>query len=260
MAITGHELEREARRVLPRLDPAFLEKHGNGFAVVRRPGGKTRLTVSAALVAAFAREGWIAGTDGCLMLTVQGMSAAARMAGGDFRRQHGEVEDLGGGIARERAVSALDALGRLKDEAGQPYLAAAERDAAARLEADFERAQLRPRLTLNIETPAHRGFADGDAAGRQTASALDARRRVMDAMTAAGPGIADLLFETVCLSRGLNEAERMLGWPRRAGKAVVRIGLQRLAAHYGLTSGMRRPGRIEAWMEAVAGAMPAASG
>lgn len=257
MAASRRRIEREARRVLRHMDEAQLEARGGGFALARRAGGKARLTVDAEVVTAFAAEGWIArGPDGRFAVTDQGRAFAARAAAdaAPFRSQHGEVVDLGGGLRRERQGSALDALARLTGAGGQAYLSATEREAAARLESDFERAHFRPRLTLDIATAPRSGAPDGDMASRLSASALDARRRVMDALDAAGPGISDMLFETVCLSRGLNEAERALGWPQRAGKAVVRLGLQRLAEHYGLTSGGRRPGRIEAWMAAAAGA------
>ncbi len=257
MAMARHLIEREARRVLRHLEGVFLEARGAGYAASRDPGGRARLMLTAEVAAEFIAEGWIArATDGRLALTPQGQ-AFARRAGAKcdpFRAQHGEVSDLGGGLRRDGAASALDALGRLKDETGAPYLSAIEREAAARLETDFERAQFRPRLTMHLAEPVRSGARTGDADERLTLGAMAARDRVMAALAAAGPGIADMLFETVCLSGGLNEAERALGWPLRSGKALVRLGLQRLAEHYGLTSGVRRPGRIEAWMEAVAGA------
>jgi hypothetical protein len=257
MGLSRNEIEREARRVLRHMPDARLERRGAQYVLTVRPGGRARLKAAADTVAAFAVEGWIAAaSDGRMALTGQGRAFVARDAAtaDPFRAQHGEVIELGSGVRQEQAVSALDALGRLKDEAGKPYLSDLDRMAAARLEADFERAHFRPRLTRDLE-----GQPLGDAGAvnadeRLTVGALDARRRVVAALDAAGPGLKDLLFETVCLSRGLNEAEEALGWPRRAGKAVVRLGLQRLAEHYGLVSGARRPGRIEAWMEAVAGA------
>lgn len=256
--MTSHRptLEREARRVLRHMDPSRLERRDAGYVLTRRAGGKARLLVTAETASAFRAEGWIEpGDDGRLALSDQGRAFAARdLAAADpFRAQHGAVIDLGAGLRHERASTALDALGRLKDEAGRPYLSDTQRQAAARLEADFERAHLRPRVTLNIEASAHREMVDSGGIARLTASALDARRRVMAALDAAGPGLKDMLFETVCLSHGLNEAERALGWPQRAGKALVRLGLERLAEHYGLMSGTRRPGRIEAWMVSVAG-------
>jgi len=255
MGLCGREMEREARRVLPRMDGAGLERRGSAFVMTRRAGGRAALRVEPGVVAAFAAEGWIAETGGRWSLTDQGRAFAARASAAvePFRAQHGDVIDLGASVRQERAGSVLDALARLKDEHGRPYLGALEREAAARLETDFEQAHFRPRLTVNLDVPPRSAIHDCGVVETLSAAALDARRRVMDALDAAGPGLKDMLFEAVCLSRGLNEAERALGWPQRAGKAVVRLGLQRLAEHYGLASGRRRPGRIEAWMEAVAG-------
>ncbi|HEX6866325.1 MAG TPA: DUF6456 domain-containing protein, partial [Caulobacteraceae bacterium] len=48
------------------------------------------------------------------------------------------------------------------------------------------------------------------------------------------PGLRDML-EQVCLTdSALEAAERSLGLPRRSGKAVLKLALQRLAVHYGL--------------------------
>ena len=79
----------------------------------------------------------------------------------------------------------------------------------------------------------------------------------LPALEAAGPGLCDLLFDVVCLARGLNEAERGFGWPQRSGKAILRLALDRLAIHYGLISGRRNPGRIEAWRAALEAPAPA---
>ena len=250
------EIEREARRVLRHMGAAALERRGARYVLARRPGGRVRLTVSVDVAAALAAEGWLAAApDEALRLTAQGRAFAVRAEAEDpFRAQHGAVIDLGGGVKRDCTASALDALGRLTDAQGRPYLGAAAREAAARLEADFERAHFRQRVTLDLTAPPRGTPPDAGLPQRLSDSALDARRRVMAALDAAGPEIGDMLFETVCLSHGLNVTEQMLGWPPRSGKALLRIGLERLAAHYGLTSGARRPGRIEAWMEAVAGA------
>lgn len=251
MGPNANEIGREARRVLRLMADAALERRGTAYALSRRKGGRARLSVAADVVAAFLGEGWIApAADGRLAIADAGRAFAARdaAAADPFRSQHGDVIDLGGGARLERAASALDALARLKDENGRPYLGDEERQAGARLEADFELAHFRPRLTRDVSMPGFGELPDSDKEARLSAGALDARTRVMAALDAAGPGLKDVLFETVCLSRGLNEAEASFGWPRRSGKAFVRLGLQRLAAHYGLSSGTRRPGRIEAWI------------
>ena len=61
---------------------------------------------------------------------------------------------------------------------------------------------------------------------------MRARDRVRAALEAAGPGLAPML-ERICIhGSALEAAERGLGLPRRSGKTVLRLGLQRLAAHY----------------------------
>jgi hypothetical protein len=131
---------------------------------------------------------------------------------------------------------------------GETFLGDLQIQAARRLQGDFERAQLRQRLTLDMESALPR---DG-AAGANVApclAALDAKRRCLEALDAAGPGLGDLLFETVCMEHGLVEAERLFGWPARSAKAILGLALDRLVEHYGLVSGTRRAGRIEIWRQ-----------
>lgn len=250
------ELEREGLRVLGHLGKARLERRRTGdFAAALRSGGRVRLTVEARIVSAFAARGWICEDgEGRYGLAPEGEAWLLRTRGGDeaFRRQHGEIESLEDGSAIDRATTPLDALKRLAGPDGRPYLSPEHGAAADRLAADFERAHLRPRLTRDPDALPGGGGRSLDADERLGIGALDARRRCLAALDAAGPGLGDLLFDVVCLARGLNEAERGFGWPQRSAKAILRLGLDRLAAHYGLVSGGRRPGRIEAWRERLA--------
>ena len=59
-------------------------------------------------------------------------------------------------------------------------------------------------------------------------------------MAAVGPGLSDLLIAVCCHLEGMEAAERRFGWPQRAGKIVLAIALDRLAAHYGLRAGAKR--------------------
>jgi hypothetical protein len=61
---------------------------------------------------------------------------------------------------------------------------------------------------------------------------IDARKRFDDAVAAAGPGLADILWRIVCAGDGMREAETALGWPARAGKLVLTLALDRIADHY----------------------------
>ena len=63
-------------------------------------------------------------------------------------------------------------------------------------------------------------------------SQLDAKCRFEDAIANAGPGLADILWRVVCSGEGMREAETALGWPARAGKLVLTLALDRVAAYY----------------------------
>src|SRR3569832_676278 len=65
-----------------------------------------------------------------------------------------------------------------------------------------------------------------------TAAQSDAKRRSHDAVAAAGPGLADILWRVVCAGDGMRDAETALGWPARAGKLVLTFALDRVAAYY----------------------------
>ena len=61
---------------------------------------------------------------------------------------------------------------------------------------------------------------------------VDAKRRFDEAIDAAGPGLADILWRVVCSGEGMREAETALGWPVRAGKLVLSFALDRVADYY----------------------------
>jgi len=108
-------------------------------------------------------------------------------------------------------------------------------DAGERLRSDWERAQLAPRVTMawNAAPVASGRSASApqpDLAGAQ----IDARRRFDAAVSAAGPGLADILWRIVCAGEGMREAETALGWPARAGKLVLTLALDRVALFYGV--------------------------
>ena len=107
-------------------------------------------------------------------------------------------------------------------------------DAGERLRADWERAQLAPRITMSWDAaPVSRGGRGGsgdrpDLSGAQ----IDAKRRFDAALAAAGAGLADILWRIVCAGEGMREAETALGWPARAGKLVLTLALDRVADFY----------------------------
>lgn len=104
--------------------------------------------------------------------------------------------------------------------------------ASERLRHDFMLAGQAPRVTMrwDVAPIARGGGGDHDP----TTAQIGARARFDVAVTAAGPGLSDVLWRVVCMGEGLETAERALGWPNRAGKLVLTLALDRLVAHYGL--------------------------
>ena len=106
-------------------------------------------------------------------------------------------------------------------------------DAGERLRADWERAQLAPRVTMSWDAaPVARGrggsASEPDLGGAQ----IDAKRRFDAAIASAGPGLSDILWRIVCAGEGMRDAETALGWPARAGKLVLTLALDRVADYY----------------------------
>ena len=98
---------------------------------------------------------------------------------------------------------------------------------------DWERGQLSPRVTMSWDAAPRASSRGGSPAGLDLSAAqIDARRRFDAAIEAAGPGLSDILWRIVCAGEGMREAETALGWPARAGKLVLTIALDRIAAYY----------------------------
>lgn len=146
-------------------------------------------------------------------------------------------------ILAERILSPADAIDRrvvtvnlaespLAWLARRGMVTAVQFAASERLRGDFMRAGQAPRVTMRWDpAPVSRSAA---GAADPTTTQIGARQRFAAALAAAGPGLNDVLWRVVCMGDGLETAERALGWPSRAGKLVLTLALDRLAAHYGM--------------------------
>jgi hypothetical protein len=106
-------------------------------------------------------------------------------------------------------------------------------DAGERLRADWECAQLSPRVTMSWDAaPISRGRSGSAPAVDLSGAQVDARRRFHHAIDSAGAGLADILWRVVCAGEGMRDAETALGWPARAGKLVLTLALDRVADYY----------------------------
>ena len=145
--------------------------------------------------------------------------------------------------------SPLGWLSRRRDKDGNPLITSEGFQAGERLRADFTFAHMSPRVTSSWSP------ANGGSAGRRSApgtgveiqdSVIAAGERVHRALAAVGPELAGILIDVCCHLKGLEDAERVQGWPQRSGKVVLQLALTRLARHYGIepsSTAARAPGR-----------------
>lgn len=258
-------LDREARRVLRRLceaDAVLAVGQGMPQAVVLRQNGDTptrTATLPRAVAQAFVLKDWIAcfkaGRITQYRITDQGRAALKRLltesltakvearglaeSPSPFLTQHMEMGERvipsanGQEVLRVNlAESPLGALARKKGRDGQPFLTMDLVVAGERLREDFERAQMGPRVGQNWERFLTAGGRGDIRIGSGANGPQDARDRVSEALRSLGPGLADVVLRVCCFLEGLEAAEKRMGWAARSGKIVLRIALQRLAAHY----------------------------
>lgn len=154
-------------------------------------------------------------------------------------------------IRDEEAVLSRLAVGRDKGDAG--FLADHHLAAAERFERLIRRAQLAPRVTMSYD-PTRLGGRGGGANGVESASEGAAQARLaLSRLAATLPADCwGVLFDVCGLGKGLQLIETERRWPRRSAKLVLRIGLEQLAAQFGLSAqamgGERSPTRN--WLEA----------
>jgi hypothetical protein len=145
-----------------------------------------------------------------------------------------------GSIAETRVNEAEWAIGWLRkrrDANGAPIISNEQFAAAERLRADYTLARAEPRLTASWERPV--GTPGGRAGLTESERALAAKQRLYRALDAVGAELSGILLEVCCMSAGIEHAERVLGIPQRAGKAILQLALTRLARHYGIMPGAR---------------------
>jgi hypothetical protein len=148
--------------------------------------------------------------------------------------QDGETRAPGGARRRlARSVTANLAESPLGWLRARGLVSARQYEAGERLRGDWTIAGLAPRVTMRWDAaPLAKGT--GADAIDPTLAQISAKRRTEAALDAVGPGLKDVLWRIVCAGEGMETAERALGWPARAGRAVLTLALDRLADFYRL--------------------------
>jgi hypothetical protein len=124
-----------------------------------------------------------------------------------------------------------------RDKHGRPLLSDEAFEAGERLRADFWFGAMTPRVTaswspVSVDRNTPRNAPGAGLEGQERIVA--ARERVRRALAAVGPELSGILIDVCCHEKGLEDAERDVGWPVRSGRIVLHLALERLARHYGL--------------------------
>ncbi|WP_157961614.1 DUF6456 domain-containing protein [Acuticoccus kandeliae] len=207
---------------------------------VRLKAEEGEIVLDRDLVRTMLSEGLLERRQGALARTTAGRAHLRRAlsAGeGAFAAQHqapAEREVAGGTrVAVNAAESPLAWLATRKDRDGAPLITEAQYRAGRRLHRDHSRARGEARVTQSWDASGVRSEARRDGLS-VSEGAMEARRRVVQALDTVGAGLAEILVLVCCEEMGLEAVEKRLRWPARSGKVVLRLALDRLANHYGI--------------------------
>ncbi len=168
-----------------------------------------------------------------------------------FAAQHRLLAPASDGPVVNLAESPLGRLAAAAPGGGQPFLERHHVEAGERVRRLTERAQLQPRVTMSYSAAHVAGGKGMSRAADIGDLAAEARTKLAEIHRVLPRDCAGVVIDVCGLLKGLQLVEQERGWPRRSAKLVLRIGLDQLARHYGLSAeavgiASRRPQR---WMD-----------
>lgn len=217
--------------------------------------------VSARLVASLRSSGLLleeapgvfaAGPVALAWLKRQGAAAPDYLAQHHALESRAAPDQRAGTVLVNTEESPIAALARRPRPGGEPWIGKHASEAGERLRRDFELAQLQPRITANWSGNVRGGRRSEGRTGSAdlTETALSARIRIDRAVEAVGPELSGALLDVCCFLKGLETVERERQWPARSAKLVLRLALEALARHYGLSAaatGSAKGARLRHW-------------
>lgn len=229
--LDARRLAERAMRLLSR-PGAVVEARGSGYGV--RLGASRRrcvmLTLDEAAFQVLAREATLRPrAQGGWTMTARPEPAVSPPPGRPGVIE-AEVSGPHGPVRRNLGESPIAWLARRRDGDGRPWLTPVEVAAGERLREEFESLGTQGRMTMRWDaTPRVDGGRPSLAPAERD---IATRERIAEALAAVGPGLREILERVCLLGSALEMAERSLKLPRRAGKTVLKLALQRLARHY----------------------------
>lgn len=212
---------------------AALDPFDEGRVVVRARRGGVSLTIASARredAQALVEAGLCLWASGAAGPTLRLAAAPADPAPLEPSRPQLSPDATAPRRLIDAAESPLAWLARRRGKAGEAFLGAAAFEAGERLRRDLELARMLPKVTQSWSAATGGGGRPGEATEVSVAAGQRARR----ALGAVGGEMAGLLIDVCGFLKGLETIEAERGWPKRSGKIVLRIALDRLADHYGL--------------------------
>lgn len=105
--------------------------------------------------------------------------------------------------------------------------------AGEKLRLYYERSNLGPNVTMNWDTlKTGRLGGSGPAEYSATDRMMSAKDKFDASLAVMGSDLADIAWRVICAGKAITSAEKIMGWPARSGKLVLRIALDRLADYY----------------------------
>ncbi|GAA6213107.1 hypothetical protein NBRC116602_28480 [Hyphomicrobiales bacterium 4NK60-0047b] len=150
--------------------------------------------------------------------------------------------------------SPLTWLAKRKNKNGRPLLDPHQFASGERLRAAFEKSQMTPQTTQNwdrLATSLSKHDKNSFNEVLLSDAVIAAKQNYFDALDAVGPELSGILIDICCEQRGLEDAEKRNGWPKRSGKIILGMALTRLARFYGFIStpkpSLDTAGKINHW-------------
>jgi len=135
-------------------------------------------------------------------------------------------------------LSVFHKLAAATNKDGSPVLQANEVEAGERFAADYDRSMMAAVATQNYGGVTSGGKSRVNTAENISISAMDARKRVMDALEIVGPGLNRALVVLCGYDWSLGQLENEQQWAKGSGRTILKLALSRLSEYYGCKPGV----------------------
>lgn len=166
---------------------------------------------------------------------------------GHVTSQHYDLQEkdvyLQNGAKRSARVntrlSALDRLAHRTDIDGRPILQSSFVEAGKHLARDYNASGHGLTTTQHYDgASVDGGQSSNNSVEDQFIRAADAKARLKEARDAIGSGLDIAVIAVCCLDQSLDMVERTEKWAKGSGLTLLKMGLSRLADHYGTVAGI----------------------